>query len=219
MARLILATAEGQQAIELRPINSSFAYQLAANVPNARGGTCPEMGFKMAYNEFSMASGYFGRRGAAKMVLLETDGVPNAKCLGSLNGGGAYTSLYTDDAAIGNTTYVANGDATVMSNALAVVTQICKPDDSTNRGYSSTRTPARVHTIAFGDLFETTTSTKTTALQFLANVQIQGKTQPAGSTSPESYKIIVGDYTTRIDTLRTAFERIMQSGVQVTLIR
>ncbi len=209
----------GDSAQELRAIDSSFNYVLEANVPNARGGTCPEMGFKLAYNEFSMASGYFGRRGAAKMCILETDGVPNTKCNGSLNGGGAYTSLYTDNNAIGTTTYVSNGDTTVMNNALAVVTQICKPDDAANRGYSTTRTPARVHAIAFGDLFETTTTQKTTALQFLANVQIQGKTQAAGATSPESYKIIIGDYTTRIDTLRTAFERIMQSGVQVTLIR
>lgn len=209
----------GDTTQELRAIDSGFNYQLDGNVPNARGATCPDMGFKLAYNEFSTASGYFGRRGAGKMVILETDGVPNTSCQGSLNGGGPYQALYSTTTQIGTTTYVANGDSGVMNSALATVTQICKPDDAANRGYSSTRTPARVHVIAFGDLFESSASMKPTALQFLANVQINGKTQAAGATSPESYKIIVGDYTTRIENLRTAFERIMQSGVQVTLIR
>jgi hypothetical protein len=208
----------GDPTQEVRPINSSYAYQLSGNVPNARGATCPDMGLKVAYNEFSTATGYNGRRGAAKMVILETDGVPNTSCTGTLNGGGPYQALYQSTSQIGTSTYVANGDSGVMNAALATVTQISKPDDAANRGYSTTRVPARVHAIAFGDLFETSTTTKTTALTFLNNVQINGKTTTAGG-SLESYKIIVGDYNTRIANLRTAFERIMQGGVQVTLIK
>ena len=37
-------------------------------------------------------------------------------------------------------------------------------------------------------------------------------------TGIPSYQIITGTYTTRISNLRTALERILQSGVQVTLI-
>jgi hypothetical protein len=36
-------------------------------IPNANNGTSPEMAFKVAYNEFSSASGFYGRRGAAKV--------------------------------------------------------------------------------------------------------------------------------------------------------
>jgi hypothetical protein len=209
----------GNPSAEIRPINSSFSYRLDGNVPNARGTTCPDMALKLAYNEFSTASGYNGRRGAAKVVIMETDGVPNTTCGGSLNGGGPYQALYQTASQIGSTSYTDNGDTATINAALNTAEQITKLDTATGRGYSTTRVPARIHVIAFGDLFETNTAMKTTALQFLTNMQIRGKTSPAGATSIEPYKIIVGDYNTRIENLRTAFERIMQSGVQVTLIR
>lgn len=205
----------GNANSEVRPINSSFSYQLSGNVPNARGATCPDMALKVAYNELSSASGFNGRRGAAKVVILETDGVPNTPSNGSLNSGGPYLALYTS---ISPGSFIANGDPGVLSGTLATAQQITNPDTPAGRGYSSPRTPARIHAIAFGDLFETNTALKATALQFLTDIQIVGKTTPPGGQI-EPYKIIVGDYNTRIENLRVAFERIMQSGVQVTLIR
>jgi Flp pilus assembly protein TadG len=48
-------------------------------------------------------------------------------------------------------------------------------------------------------------------------------TGPGGTggytSGPQSFKIIVGDYNTRIDLIRQALQRIMQSGVQVSLIQ
>jgi hypothetical protein len=73
--------------------------------------------------------------------------------------------------------------------------------------------------IAFGDLFETNQTQSQNALAFLLDVQQAGNTSSATDTSIESYKIITGDYTTRIDNIRQAMERIMQSGIQVSLIR
>ena len=61
-------------------------------------------------------------------------------------------------------------------------------------------------------------------------MQVHGNTSPAGATlasvfgypgygsGTENYKVIVGDYNTRIDKIRQALQRIMQSGVQVALI-
>jgi hypothetical protein len=43
-------------------------------------------------------------------------------------------------------------------------------------------------------------------------------TSPAGSTTLSSEKIIVGDYNTRIEKIRSAFERVLQSGIQITLV-
>lgn len=209
----------GNPGTEIRPYNSSFGYTAGGNIPNGSGGTCPEMGLKLAYNEFSMASGYNGRKGAAKVVILETDGVPNHSCGGTLSSAGAYFSTYGSTSSIGSTTNHGNNDPNAVNPALALATQITNPDTASGRGFSSTRTPARIHAIAFGDLFETSTTRRTEALNFLVNLQINGKTSQAGATSIEPYKIIVGDYNTRIDNLRQAFERIMQSGVQVTLIR
>ena len=77
-----------------------------------------------------------------------------------------------------------------------------------------------VHALAFGQLFESTTTSpmKQAALDFLLAVQQDGKTSSSSDTSIESYKIITGDYNTRIDKIRQALERIMDSGIQVSLI-
>jgi hypothetical protein len=204
-------------AQEIRPYNSSFTYTGSGDIPNASGGTCPDMGFKVAYNQFSSASGYNGRRGAAKVVIFETDGVPNHHCGGSFQNNGRYLSLYTGS--IGSVTSDGNNSPSSTGPAVDDVTQICALDTATKPGYSTTRMPARVHVIAFGDLFETNQTQSQNALAFLLDVQQAGNTSAATDTSIESYKIITGDYTTRIDNIRQAMERIMQSGIQVSLIR
>lgn len=91
---------------------------------------------------------------------------------------------------------------------------------SNGPGFSTTRNPARVHMIGFGELFESTTTSgvKTRALEFLRNVQIAGGTSTSTDTSIESYKIITGTSTERIDKIKQALERIMQGGIQVALI-
>lgn len=174
------------------------------------------MGFKLAYNEFSGASGYFGRRGASKVCILETDGVPNHSCGGSFSNGGAYMSTYTGS--IGSTTSHGNNNPGATDPTITVVNNICALDTANPPGYSTNRTPARVHTIAFGDLFETNSGTKVAALDFLLRAQKAGRTSAAIDSSIESYKIITGDSNQRIENLRQALERIMQSGVQVSLI-
>ncbi|MFO0879460.1 MAG: pilus assembly protein TadG-related protein [Gemmataceae bacterium] len=203
---------------EMRPYNTSFVDVAGGDIPNARGGTCPESGFMLAYNQLSSATGYNGRRGASKMVIFETDGVPNTQASGTYNAGtsGNSDSYYTS---LGIGAYIANGDAGVISDAKAVVTQMCALNTAAKPGFATTRLPVRVHSIGFGDLFQTNASQKASALQFLLDVQKIGNTSAPSATSIDSYKIIVGDYNTRIENLRTALERIFQSGVQVTLIR
>lgn len=202
---------------EVRPYDSSFNYTGGGNIPNAAGGTCPEMAFKVAYNQFSSASGFTGRRSASKVVIFETDGVPNHHCGGTFQNNGAYMSLYTGS--IGTTTSDGNNAAAATDPAVAAVTQICALDTATKPGYSTSRNPARVHAIGFGDLFETNQTQQANALAFLLRVQKAGRTSASTDSSIESYKIITGDYATRIDNLRQALERIMQSGIQVVLIR
>jgi Flp pilus assembly protein TadG len=207
------------QTNEIRPYDSSFNDTAPGVVPNAHGATAPEMGFKVAYNEFSSTSGYYGRRGAGKVVIFETDGVPNTTASGTLDtSGGAYKGKYTG---LGPTAYDTQSTALNVpckDNARAVVRQICALD--TANGYSTTKVPARVHCVAFGQLFEASTSSpmKQAALDFLLAVQKDGNTSGPSDTSIESYKIITGDYNTRIDKIRQALERIMQSGIQVSLI-
>lgn len=200
---------------EVRPYNSSFTDTAAGNVPNANGSTSPECGFKLAYNQFSCRTGYNGRRGATKMVIFETDGVPNTRTTATFNNSGAYQSYYSSLTLGAN---IGNGESSVLTNTKAAAQQICNLDTAASPGYSTARTPVRIHSIAFGDLFETTGATKNMALQFVLDIQKIGGTSASTDTTIESYKIITGTYTTRIDNLRQAFERIMQSGVQVSII-
>jgi len=93
-------------------------------------------------------------------------------------------------------------------------------DNNPNYGYSTKKNPVSVHSIAFGQLFETnSTSTGTAAaMDFLVKCQIKGNTSPSGSTTLNSEKIIIGNYNERIEKIRSAFERVLQSGIQITLI-
>ena len=212
-------------------------------IPSAGTDTGPQMGFMVAFNELSNAEAnnrtYTGRKGASKVVIFETDGVPNVTCQGTLvkTGDGSVGRWYYDS--IGGISLI--GNSTVhhvppKDNARAVVRQIVAMDTDGIPGYSTARNPARVHAIAFGELFEASTPSamQPAALRFLAAVQIDGKTTPTPSANGwdtdsldyqslyvdrEPYKIIVGNYEERIEKLRYAMERIMQGGIQVALIQ
>ena len=213
-----------------------------AIIPNAARETCPEMALKVAYNEFGFASTnsktFTGRRGAAKVVIFETDGVPNMSCSGSLTQSGSGGPGQWYYSGIGNPYWhdvSVDLHAPPKDSARAVVQQIVELETASTPGYSTARQPARVHAIAFGELFEDSTpsSMKAAALRFLAAVQIDGKTSPTppGSwdndsldyqtwyTNREPYKVITGSSTQRIEKMRQALQRIMQSGVQVALIQ
>ncbi|MCE9534077.1 MAG: hypothetical protein K8T89_23610 [Planctomycetes bacterium] len=211
-------------------------------IPNGGTSTCPQMGLMLAFNEFGFASAgsktYTGRKGTSKVVIFETDGVPNITCNGTLTktGNGEAGRWYYGG--VGTPTWFGNSSALHVApkdNARAVVRQIVAMDNEGVPGFSTARNPARVHALAFGELFEDATPSpmKAAAFQFLAAVQIDGKTSPTppGSWDTDSldymtyyvnrepFKIITGDYQTRIDKIRQAMERIMQGGVQVALIQ
>ncbi|WP_020468355.1 pilus assembly protein TadG-related protein [Zavarzinella formosa] len=224
---------------------SPFNYQ--ADIPLADGGTDTAMGLMVAYNQFNWNGGYTGRKGASKIVILETDGVANANASGTLStiSGGGGTKQWTSISDVGSS----NGTPSAMNAAITLAYLITQDSagskpwptfpaysnlsglptanaptnyySQTSPGFSTTRSPAYVHTIAFGQLFEASTvsNMKTRALEFLRNVQIAGGTSPAGATSIDSYKIITGTSTARISSLRQALERIMQGGVQVALVQ
>jgi hypothetical protein len=188
------------------------------NIPNAQGGTDPVTGLALAYNLLSPSQFVNpdplrrGRRGAAKIVIFETDGVPNGTQPFNLQKKG-YDSYY----AFGGST--PNTDP--KGAAYDVIDQIRKPVAATtaggaDSGLSLPNAPARVYAIGFGDIFSTGAGPAAEA--FLLNVQKRGGTSPASATAMPATQVITGPYQARIDNLRSALERICQSGVQVTLI-
>jgi hypothetical protein len=227
---LLGAINSGDTVSEIRPYNLSFSDVISrAEIPNAAGSTDPVTGFSYAFNLLSPstylpASTYGtirGRRGAAKVIIFETDGVPNTVRVFNFQMRG-YDSYYVSTTSVYG---VGDGGAASMDAAYAVVQQIVKPMATTNAsgvdsGLSLPNAPARVYAVAFGDLFDPVNSStfRATALQFLANVAAYGGTGAMGATTIPDDQIITGTYQQRIDRLRNCMQRIFKSGVSVTLI-
>jgi hypothetical protein len=229
----------GDSSVEIRPYNINFTAISPDEIPNAAGYTDPNTGLAYAYNLLSPSSllptntygTLKGRRGASKVVIFETDGVPNAyrgissgtRTMNPVARG--YDSYYPNSGwASGN---LGNGNATSMNEAIKVVNQIVKPmatsaANGVDSGLSLPNAPARVYAIAFGDLFDADASPdavfRTTALQFMANIAAAGNTGLAGASTIPDHQIITGPYEQRIDRLRDAMQRIFKAGVSVSLI-
>lgn len=232
----------------VRPFTDSSNFPTPANgggnaapgeVPNSNGGTNADMGLRVAYNEFSSAAGFNGRRGASKLVIFETDGVAHDDS-GSqdLAGSGPYNMYYPNVQQVNNYAVSTAVGTTAQNAAIATVNQICALDSASPPGYSTVKSPARVHCIAFGELFEPSAATPMcqTGLTFLLNMQAAGNTAAPSDTiqscwgypgdpvsgytaGSQSFKVIVGDYNTRINRIRDSLQRIFQSGIQVSLIQ
>lgn len=99
-----------------------------------------------------------------------------------------------------------------------MVRRLAALDADGNPGYSTRRKPVKAHTLAYGSLFEGSSSSKATALSVLQGVQYYGGVQDSASTPLESDKIIIGTSEQRITKMQNAFSKIMQDGYSVTPI-
>jgi hypothetical protein len=212
---------------EIRPYSAGMNES-----PRAMGGTCPAMGFMLAYNQFSGdralrthapypapegLAGGLGRKGAQKLVILETDGMANTPADATFVNQGPYESYYRVRPPF---EYPQGGATSVSAQLYDVVDRICARDTDSPPGYSRTHKPVLIHCLAFGTLFESfsTDPDKAAALQLLQRIQYMGKTQASPGDALPAYKIITGTNAERIDKLRQAFRAIMQDGIQVSLI-
>jgi hypothetical protein len=244
---LLPAINGGDTTTEVRPYDNNFSPVTTDEIPNATGDTDPNTGLAYSFNLLAPSSllpaeylSYTnsvppqpiqGRRGASKMIIFETDGVPNVY-RGLSSGAHAmnpttrgYETYYPTSAwSSGN---VGNGNATSMDEAYRVTQQIVRQMATTNSagtdsGLSLPNAPARVYTVAFGDLFDETLAPgatfRDTAKQFLANVSAYGNTGRAGATTIPDYQIITGPSDQRVTRIRDCMQRIFQSGVAVTLV-
>lgn len=233
--------------------------------PRAVGGTDVSMGLMLAYNQFAVGSsptvlknyctnpntpgimGGLGRKGAQKVVILQTDGVCSATTYENdpsemFDNQGAYNSYFKvrlrdsqgNQTTTGNEypTWVAGaavgstGETPPITQAKRITEIICNYDTNTTfPGFSLGRKPVKVHCIAFGSLFDpantgsATVTARNTVLDMLQYMQYVGKVQQSATDPLETYKVIYGDGPTKIDKLRTAFQKIMQDGYSVSLIR
>jgi hypothetical protein len=226
-------------SIENRPYTTTFASDIA-QIPSSKGSTDSNTGFAIAFNLLSNSSalaateayGNGGRKGASKIVIYETDGKPTAHGRWQLTGTGSETRYVWNNAIAFPPRWM--NDAALPQRAqyaVEVVKNIVAPVSTTGTsGFSLPNAPARVYAIAFGDIFNgyddgTIGTEGTDALRFLLRVQQVGNTSPGtvGTADPPiaripAEQIITGSYDVRIAKLKSALERIAQSGVQVTLV-
>ncbi|HJZ55585.1 MAG TPA: hypothetical protein VKE74_11525 [Gemmataceae bacterium] len=231
---LLPTIASGDVTTEIRPYTQAWGSVAADEIPNSNGSTDPDTGLAYAFNLLAPSSllpanlyrpsaGFGARRGAGKLVIFETDGVPNTYRALTLNKAG-YNTYYSVGVSSGN---VGNGNATSQTMAYGVIQQIAKPMSTvttagTDSGLSLPNAPARVYPLAFGDLFDPdiapAATYRPTALAFLAKCAEYGNTGPAGATTLPSNQVITGPYLQRITRMRDTLQMIFQSGVSVTLV-
>lgn len=219
----------GNGSATVRPYDSDNL-----DVPRAFGGTCYAMGLMQAYNQFSGNTslvtynpaepagdaGGNGRRGAQKIVIFETDGMPNTTATASLQNLGTHNSYYRiryNSASPGGSEFPSVSSpsySTVTTQIYDLCNQICAMENASPPGYSTASKRALIHCIGFGPVFAPGSSSQAAAIDVLNQMQTIGSVDDG---MPE-YKIIYGSETEMVDRLQQAFTQILQSGVQVSLL-
>ena len=110
---------------------------MRCDIPNAQGFTCVDMGLKVAFNQLSSETGYYGRKGAGKILFLESDGAPTRSCLSV----GFLGSLYSESSIKSDN--VNNNRAKNSSDALDVIVNLVNK-------YNDVKNPIQIHSIGFG---------------------------------------------------------------------
>ena len=220
-----------------------YDYWKNIEVPRAMGGTCFAYPLMLAYNQFSSNkslqtynpspaptgdAGGLGRKGAQKVIILETDGLPNTLASASFSNNGANNSYYnirynsTNPSASDFPTVSGSSDnsSSVTSQIYSICQQLTAQTTANPPGYSTPSKPVLIHTIAFGPVFAPSSPKRTSALTTLQEIQYIGNTQSDASTSLPAYKIVTGDDATVAQDLQTAITTIMTAGVvPVSLLR
>lgn len=228
------------------PVTGNVPSANFMDVPRANGDTCFSMGLMLAYNQFittptsdtnlrtfvssnpinfptGMAGG-LGRKGAQKVVIFETDGMPNCGATASLqplNGTGYSPSHYYNIRYDMNNPYGSQYPSTntgIGLNSSAVVSQITgiiqQMGGTANTGgggdFGTSRNPFRLYAIGFGPVFSGVDANQATAtLKAMQN---------ASGVTGYPY-IITGTATTMTANMTSAFTDILQNGIQIALIK
>ncbi|HLW68535.1 MAG TPA: TadE/TadG family type IV pilus assembly protein [Gemmataceae bacterium] len=209
------------------------------DTPRGDGDTCFDMALMLAYNQFAVTpasdtalrtfttsspitfptgmAGGQGRKGAQKVIIFETDGLPNTSASATLQTNGSYKyykiryDMNNPSASeFPSVTFSTNNNATVVSNVYALVQQLATD-------YSTQRNPFRLYAIGFGPVFSGADASA--ALTTLQGMQYKAGTQSSASTPLPSNQIITGTDATMSANMVAAFTDILNNGVQIALIK
>ncbi len=204
-----------------------------ALTPRAHGdydsNTATSYGLMLAYNQLSgntalqtSGMGGYGRKGAQRLVILETDGLANAATSANTTNVGAYQGYF--NIGTGNSYSSSNTDPNV--DAINVANQICALyNDATYGlpGFSTTAKPVSIQCIAFGAIYEPSTPAMYNAagISLLQSIStIGGSTFPGSASDPTNgYKWCIGTLAQRQALLQQAFTKILEGTVSIVLVK
>jgi Flp pilus assembly protein TadG len=204
------------------------------HTPRAHGDYCSntstDYGLMLAYNQLSgntalqsAGMGGYGRKGAQKIVILETDGMANqATSATASTSPGAYLSYYN----VGTLGTYSASSSSASQSAINVATRICALDTDTGGnglpGYAHTAGAVQLSCIAFGAIFESTASgsEQASAVSFLASLSSTGGTTfPSSASDPANgYKWCIGTIAQRQAKLQQAFTNILDQTQSIILV-
>ena len=198
--------------------------------PRAHGdynaNTATDYGFMLAYDQLSsnpalVSSGVggLGRKGAQKIVILETDGMANQASSATFTNAGAYQSYYS----VGPFGTPTASGASPSTSCQTVAQNICALDTASPPGYAQPQRPVEIDCIAFGAIFESTASgsEQASAISFLQSLSNLGGTSfPSSASDPDNgYKWCIGTLSQRQAKLQQAFTNILDEGETIILVK
>jgi len=211
---------------DVRPWDSN-----GVDTPRAHGdwdsNTASSYGLMLAYNQFSSSTvlqnagiGGWGRKGAEKLVVFETDGMANvASTVGTTNLG-AYNSYYNTPP-LATISASGNNPDTDAITAATVLTSL-NTSSSPIPGFSTTTDKVTIQCIVFGAIFEpdASGSDQADAVSLMQSISTLGGTVfPSTSTDPvNGYKWCIGTLAQRQAKLQTAFTTVMDEEVSIILV-
>ena len=198
--------------------------------PRAHGdydsNTATSYGLMLAYNQLSSSTdlagagiGGYGRKGADKLVILETDGMANQASTVSTVNTGAYNSYYNTPP-LATISASGNSADTDAINVATVLTSL--NTTSALPGFSTTRRPVTIECIVFGAIFEpgAVGSDQADAVSLMQSIStIGGNRLPSSATDPTNgYKWCIGTLAQRQQLLQQAFTKVMDKEVSIILV-
>lgn len=209
------------------------------DTPRADGDTSFAMALMLCYNQFAVTptadttlrnyvtsspinfptgmAGGMGRKGAQKVVIFETDGLPNCSATAGLvktSTYGYYRVRYNMNNPSGSEYPSINptniNDPTVLSQVNSLVQQLATD-------YGTARNPFRLYAIGFGPVFQGANAAA--ARSTLQTMQFYAGTQASPSTPLPGNQIITGTDAQMSTAMVNTYTNILQNGVQIALIK
>ena len=234
----------GSSATTDVPSFSANGAQAPAAHADYDANTATNYGLMLAYNQLSNSSysgtlGGYGRKGASRLIILETDGMANtatgANFSNSVSGttNNSYYEIGPSDlvwldnpsAAPGAPTY---SSSTAGQAAVNTATKLCAEvtDTTDGPGFATPSKPVLIQVIAFGAVLEPVSNPPSEQANVMALCQaissIGGTGFPSSvnaTTDPNYYKLVIGTQSQRQTKMTQAFLNILDSDIPVSLVR